>query len=113
MLMNRAENKVAMVTGGSHGIGKSMCLFLAKEGAKVAVTDIFDIEGIILVKEIIALGYIAYYWHLDASDKENVKDVISKVNNKFGKIDILVNNDEISDKANKFTRLLSSKWALP
>ena len=47
--MNRVINKVAIVTGGSLGIGRSACTLLAKEGAKVAVTDILDKEGEILV----------------------------------------------------------------
>jgi NAD(P)-dependent dehydrogenase (short-subunit alcohol dehydrogenase family) len=43
--MKRAENKVVIVTGGALGIGRETCILLAKEGAKVAVTDVLDKEG--------------------------------------------------------------------
>ena len=43
--MKRTENKVVIVTGGALGIGRETCLLLAKEGAKVAVTDVLDKEG--------------------------------------------------------------------
>lgn len=101
--MKRAKDKVALVTGGSRGIGKSACFLLAKEGAKVAVTDILDKEGEYLVNEINAMGGVAEYWHLDLSDEENVKDVMTKVQDKFGKVDILINNASMSG-INKYTR---------
>src|SRR6187455_1313321 len=94
--MNRVENKVAVVTGGSLGIGRAACILLAKEGAKVAVTDILDIEGISLVSEINKMGFTAEYWHLDTADENNVKDVMTQINTKFGKIDILFNNAGIA-----------------
>jgi len=59
--MNRVQAKVATVTGGAAGIGWEICLTLAKEGAKVAVTDLQNGEGRKVVKEIedVAWG-IAY-----------------------------------------------------
>ena len=59
--MNRVEGKVAVITGGSLGIGKAIALLLAKEGAKVAVTDINDAEGQKVVDEIAELGGVAKY----------------------------------------------------
>jgi len=50
--MKRAENKVVIVTGGALGIGRETCILLAKEGAKVAVTDVLDEEGKKLADEI-------------------------------------------------------------
>jgi NAD(P)-dependent dehydrogenase (short-subunit alcohol dehydrogenase family) len=108
--MNRVENKVAIVTGGSHGIGKSACMFLAQEGAKVAVTDILDLEGKELVLEINKMGYAAEFWHLDTSDEKNVKDVMEKVHAKFGKIDILVNNAGISGVNKPTHEITSEEW---
>ena len=107
--MNRLENKVALVTGGSLGIGQSICTLLAKEGAKVAVTDILDEEGQYLVKEINNTG-IAEYWHLDTSNEENVKDVIEKVYNTYGRIDILVNNAGISGVNKPTHEITSEEW---
>lgn len=94
--MKRLENKVVLVTGGSFGIGREGCKKLAQEGADVAITDIADDEGTKLVKEIEGEGGRAAYWHLDVSDEDAVKKVFSEVNEKFGKIDVLVNNAGIS-----------------
>lgn len=107
---NRVENKVAIVTGGSLGIGKSACILLAKEGAKVAITDILDSEGKKLADEINAMGFTAEYLHLDVSDEENVKEVMLKVHEKFGKIDILVNNAGIAGVSKPTHEITSEEW---
>jgi NAD(P)-dependent dehydrogenase (short-subunit alcohol dehydrogenase family) len=95
-IMKRLENKVVLVTGGSLGIGREGCKKLAQEGATVAITDIVDDEGQELKKEIEDEGGTADYWHLDVSDEDAVKKVFSEVNEKFGSIDVLVNNAGIS-----------------
>ncbi len=108
--MNRVENKVAIVTGGSLGIGRSACILLATEGAKVAVTDILDNEGKALVKEINEKGYLAEFWHLDTSDEENVKTVMTEVNRKFGKIDVLINNAGIAGINKPTHEITAEEW---
>jgi len=108
--MPRLENKVAIVTGGSLGIGKSACILLAKEGAKVAVTDILDNEGKYLVNLIKGMGFVAEFWHLDTSDEENVKDVFIKVYNKFSRIDVLVNNAGIAGVSKPTHEITSEEW---
>ncbi len=108
--MNRVENKVAVVTGGSLGIGRAACILLAKEGAKVAVTDILDAEGNALVKEIKAMGFTAEYWHLDTSDENNVKDVMTQIHTKFGKIDILFNNAGIAGVNKPTHEVTAEQW---
>src|SRR6056297_418905 len=96
VLMKRVQNKVAVVTGGSLGIGKSSCELLAKEGARVAVTDIKDSEGKKVVADINESGGTAKYWHLDTSNEKEVEKVFSEVIKEYGKIDILVNNAGIA-----------------
>jgi NAD(P)-dependent dehydrogenase (short-subunit alcohol dehydrogenase family) len=54
--MNRVKDKVAIVTGAATGLGKAQALLLAKEGAKVVVTDINEVEGERVVKEIRRIG---------------------------------------------------------
>ncbi|KJS16829.1 MAG: short-chain dehydrogenase [Peptococcaceae bacterium BRH_c4b] len=95
--MGRVDNKVAIVTGGSIGLGRSICELLAKEGAKVAVTDILDKEGQNLVDEIKAAGGTANFWHLDVANEGQVTSVFDEVAKTFGKIDVLVNNAGIGD----------------
>ncbi|MCD6181303.1 MAG: SDR family NAD(P)-dependent oxidoreductase, partial [Candidatus Cloacimonetes bacterium] len=63
--MKRVEKKVVVVTGGALGIGRETCLLLAKEGAKVAITDVLDKEGQELADEITKSGGVAKFWHLD------------------------------------------------
>ena len=90
--MKRVENKVVIVTGGALGIGRETCILLAKEGARVAVTDILDKEGQELVKEINKSGGIAKFWHLDVSNEKEVEKVYAEVVKEFGHLDATVNN---------------------
>jgi len=90
--VGRIEGKVAIVTGGALGIGRATCLLLAKEGAKVAVTDILDNPGREVVSEIESSGGVAQYWHIDVTNEKEAEEVFADVYRKFGKIDVLVNN---------------------
>ena len=90
--MARVEGKVAIVTGGASGIGRATCLLLAKEGSKVAVTDIQDNAGREVVSEINSSGGVAQYWHVDVRNEKEVERVFTGIYREFGKIDILVNN---------------------
>lgn len=108
--MKRVENKVVIVTGGSLGIGRATCRLLAKEGAKVAVTDILDKEGQELVEEIKQSDGVAKYWHLDVSNEKEVEKVYANVVSEFGKLDATVNNAGIAG-ANKSTHeLTENEW---
>ncbi len=108
--MNRVEGKVAIVTGGSLGIGRAACLMLAKEGAKVAITDVLECEGRDLADEIINSGGQAGFFKLDVSNERDVKKVIDLVAKQWGRVDVLVNNAGIAG-ANKPTHeLTSEEW---
>jgi NAD(P)-dependent dehydrogenase (short-subunit alcohol dehydrogenase family) len=110
IIMKRVENKVAVVTGAGLGIGKASALLLAREGAKVAVTDINDEDGQNVVDEIVAAGGVAKYWHLDTSYEDDVRNVLADVHNEWGAIDILVNNAGIAG-VNKPTHEISrEEW---
>jgi len=106
--MNRVKDKVVIVTGGAAGIGKATCILLAKEGAKVAVTDILNEQGKTLVEDIINNSGEAAYWHLDVSQEAEVEKVFTEVLQKWGKIDVLVNNAGISG-VNKPTHEITEK----
>lgn len=108
--MGRVDGKVAVVTGGALGIGRATCELLAREGARVAVTDIADKECRAVVDAIRSRGGTGRTYHLDVSNEPEVRAVFEDVANSFGKIDILVNNAGIAG-VNKPTHEISvEEW---
>jgi len=108
--MKRVEGKVAIVTGGALGIGRAACLELAKEGAKVAVTDIADAEGQKVVDEIKGLGGTAKYWHVDTANEDEVSQAFVEVAKEFGSIDVLVNNAGIAGVNKPTHEITKDEW---
>ena len=108
--MNRVINKTAIVTGGALGIGRTTCELLAKEGARVAVTDISDNQGHALVKEILNQGGAAHYWHLDVSNEDEVERVFSEISQTLGPVDVLVNNAGIAGANRPTHELTEIEW---
>lgn len=108
--MGRVENKVAIVTGGALGIGKSACMYLAKEGAKVAVTDILDKEGQEVANQIKKQGGSAKFWHLDVSNEREVQKVFADIQKTFEKIDVLVNNAGIAGVSKPTDEITEEEW---
>jgi NAD(P)-dependent dehydrogenase (short-subunit alcohol dehydrogenase family) len=90
--MRRVQGKVAVVTGGARGIGRTVCLLLAQEGAKVAVADILDEAGEAVASEVMAAGGEARFWHMDVTNAARIAEVFREVRDAFGKIDVLVND---------------------
>ncbi len=89
----RLQNKVALITGSSRGIGRAIALLFAKEGAKVAVNyNSSEKRAKEVVDEVTKYGSEALCIKADVSDESQVKAMIDKVVAKFGRIDILVNN---------------------
>jgi len=108
--MGRVDGKVAVVTGAALGIGRATSTLLAKEGAKVAVTDILAEEGQQLVKEINASGGEARYWNLDTSDEQSVSDALAAVVDTYGRLDVLVNNAGISGVNKPTDEITLEEW---
>ena len=91
------ENKTAIVTGGSRGIGRSICLELAKEGANVVTCYASGAAGAEeTVKLCEELGVKAMAIKADVANGEEVATMVDKVKAEFGSIDILVNNAGIT-----------------
>lgn len=90
--MNRVLDKVAIVTGGSSGIGRGCAIRLAEEGAKVAVTDIDAEMGAQTVSLIKGAGGTAIFVEHDVTREEDWQIVVSRVNAEWGALNILVNN---------------------
>ncbi len=108
--MKRLKDKVVVVTGASLGIGKSASKLMAKEGAKVAVTDILDNEGKKLVDEIKGFDGVAQFWHMDVSKESEVKATFESINKSFGKINVLVNNAGIAGSDKPTHELSETEW---
>ncbi len=85
-------NRVAIVTGAAHGIGRAIALRLAKEGADVVVADIDLEHANEVVHEIEALGRRGIATKTDVSKSKDAKLMAKTALDKFGKIDILINN---------------------
>jgi len=82
--------KIALVTGGGRGLGRAICLALAREGASVALTDLHNAEQ--TAKEIEKLGGKALAFSADVLKEPEVKAMVDRIVAEWGGIDILVNN---------------------
>ncbi|MFW9822518.1 MAG: glucose 1-dehydrogenase [Candidatus Thorarchaeota archaeon] len=87
--MGRLDGRVAVITGGSSGIGKASVRLFVQEGAKVVFGDIQDDLGIALAEE---LGPNALYLHADVRNESEIKALIDLAVEKFGHLDCMFNN---------------------
>ncbi|HEU4587978.1 MAG TPA: glucose 1-dehydrogenase [Gemmatimonadales bacterium] len=108
--MGRVQGKIALVTGGALGIGRAVSELLAREGARVAVTDVRDADGRKLVEEIGRAGGTAAYWHLDVSNEAEVQSVFAEVERRWGPINVLVNNAGISGVNRPTDEIRAEEW---
>lgn len=86
------KGKVALITGAASGIGESTALLFAKEGAKLILTDVSEDKGNSVLKRVKELGAEAIYLNADVSKAEDSDNTVKKALEKFGKLDIAVNN---------------------
>lgn len=108
--MKLLEGKVALITGASRGIGKGIALKFASEGADIAFTDLSDDENMAAtVKEIEALGVKAKGYASNAADFAQTEEVVNKVKEDFGHIDVLVNNAGIT-KDGLMLKMTEAQW---
>jgi 3-oxoacyl-[acyl-carrier protein] reductase len=105
----RLKDKVALVTGSGRGIGKSIALAFAAEGANIAIADVNEEDIKKSCAEIEALGRRTLGLQVDVTDITKVEDAVNKILDKFGKVDILVNNAGIT-KDNLLLRMSQAEW---
>lgn len=105
-----AENKVALVTGGSRGIGRACAIELAKAGYDVAISYAGNDEAANkTVADIKALNVNAKSYKFDVSDKDACAAAVEQVLADFGKVDVLVNNAGIT-RDGLFMRMSTENW---
>lgn len=91
------EDRVALVTGASRGIGRSIALALASAGAHVAVNHLVDEhDAVAVVREVEALGRRAISVRADVSNPDDVAAMVDEVRDALGPVDVLVNNAGIA-----------------
>src|SRR5215469_10336684 len=90
--MGQVDRRVAIVTGGASGIGAACAATLAREGAKVVVTDLDDTGGQAVVDKIGSAGGEAIFLHQDVSVEESWPEIIEATERRFGRLDVMVAN---------------------
>ena len=105
----RLSGKVALITGGGRGIGREIALALADEGADAVIWDVNLGDAQNTCKEIESKGRKAASEQVDVTKYDKVEEAINKTLDKFGKIDILINNAGIT-KDNLLMRMGEAEW---
>lgn len=108
--MDRLKNKVALITGGASGIGRSTCLLFAREGAKVMVADYAAEGGNETVQQIKAAGGEATFVRADVSKSADVQNMITTTVKTYDRVDILFNNAGIEGPSAKLANYKEEDW---
>ncbi|GAA5044918.1 NAD(P)-dependent dehydrogenase (short-subunit alcohol dehydrogenase family) [Thermocatellispora tengchongensis] len=108
--MRRLEERVAVVTGAAHGIGRGIAERLAAEGAAVAVADIDGEAGERVAQGLAAQGARAVAVACDVTSREDVERAVGSVVDRFGGLDVLVNNAGGGRSLPEFEDLDTEDW---
>jgi NAD(P)-dependent dehydrogenase (short-subunit alcohol dehydrogenase family) len=109
-MAGQVEGKVALVTGGSSGIGAAVSELLAREGASVVVTDIDDLRGPEVVAGIKKAGHEAMFLHQDVTSESRWEEVVLRVEQRYGRLDILVSNAGIGISVPSIVHMSLADW---
>jgi len=104
-MANELDGKVAIITGGSRGLGQATVELFAEEGARVVIADVLEDEGHALAEK---LGDAARFKRTDVSSRDEVQALVDFAIGEFGDLDVMVNNAGITDNA--MSNLLDSEY---
>lgn len=108
-VMKILEGKVAIVTGGSSGLGKATVLKFAAEGAIIINWDLNEERGKALLDELKKMGTSAEFYRVNTADIATIQPAVSDIITKYGKIDILINNAGITRDAT-LLKMSTDQW---
>jgi 3-oxoacyl-[acyl-carrier protein] reductase len=107
--MSGLKGKVAIVTGGSQGIGKAIATKLADSGVNLVIADVLEEKGLETAAELAAKGVETMFVKLNVADRESAIAMVKEVTGKFDSIDFLINNAGIA-RDNLLMRMKPEEW---
>jgi NAD(P)-dependent dehydrogenase (short-subunit alcohol dehydrogenase family) len=108
--MQRFAGKIMMVSGGTSGIGKATCLRAAEEGAVVIVVGRNQERGNAVVEEIVSKGGKAEFIACDMTKVEEIKNLFAAIRERYGKLDVAVNNAGIVGGSETVEEITDEAW---
>ncbi len=106
----RFENKVAIITGSTKGIGRATAILMAQDGAKVVITGTTEEAGSEVVSIIKEAGGDAFFQKTDVTSAEALDALVKAALDHYGKIDILVNNAGIGGSLANMNQITDAEW---
>ena len=106
----RYKDKIVLITGSGSGIGKAAALAFSKEGGTIVVSDINEVNGLKTVSEIIKNNGKAVFFKTDVSDYIMVQNLMNFIIEKYGRLDVAINNAGVGGDFAKITDITIESW---
>lgn len=107
--MKRLENKIAVITGGAMGIGKTTVEKFVKEGAAVTIWDVDEKNGKEFTSQLKLNGFNVFFKKVNVANHQEIDKAVKEVVERFGRIDILINNAGIT-KDSTLKKMTQEQW---